>query len=322
MSRPILIYGATGFTGRCCVRAAESRGVPYLVGGRNRAGLEAAAGPGCVGVRVADAADPGDAFEGVGCVISTVGPFFRYGLPVLDAAIAAGAHYVDSTAEQSFLKLALTRHDAAKSAGITALPSSGVEYAPMFLAAAMLGEGPVDTYLWLDDFLPTRGSVRSMIAMAGVGPTPRPFVVTFEERRGAAIQIPGAEEILIHPNSRTYLMLRRREALPFAAVWPIARWFPPSDALADWVASQVTDPTDEQCAQARFTAVVVRGDQAMRIDGRDVYGSTGRFCVSLAELLVDGHAESAGVLATGAALDPASTLSHLGLSARRLDGFA
>ena len=60
----------------------------------------------------------------------------------------------------------------------------------------------------------------------------------------------------------------------------------------------------------------------MRIDGRDVYGSTGRFCVSLAELLVDGHAESAGVLATGAALDPASTLSHLGLSARRLDGFA
>ena len=74
--------------------ALEALGAPYLVGGRDMEALRSVAGPGCAGIRVAHAHDIGDAFEGVGCVLSTVGPFARLGLAPLDAAIAAGADTV------------------------------------------------------------------------------------------------------------------------------------------------------------------------------------------------------------------------------------
>ena len=317
MSAPILIYGASGFTGQCCVAAMEAAGADYLIGGRNRGKLEAVAGPHCREIRIADATDPGDAFAGVGCVVSTVGPFARFGLPVLDAAIAAGAHYVDTTAEQRFMRMALCRHEADEAAGITALPSAGVEYAPMFLAAALLPPGPVCSYLWLDDFLPTRGSVRSMVSMAGVGPIPWPRSVRVEERVGWAIRIPGAEEVFLHPDSRTHLMLRLFEAAPFSLMWPLARWLKP-DRFADAIAAKVTDPTPQQRADAGYTVVVTQGDQAIRIDGQDVYASTGHFAVQLARLLVDGRAHTAGVLPVGAAMDPELALTALGLTARRV----
>ncbi len=315
--REILVYGASGFTGRCCVAALEAAGIRYRVGGRNQERLEAAAGPGCVGVRVAEASDLGEIFADASCVVSTVGPFARHGLPVLDAAIAAGAHYVDTTAEQPFMRAALTRHAAAQSAGVTALPACGVEYAPMFLGAAMLSEGPVDSYLWLDRFLPTRGSVRSMVSMAGVGPMPWPWAVQVEERQGYAVTIPGAEAVFLHPDCRTHLMLRRVEAFPIAAMWPIAKRLPPG-RFADAVADRLTDPTPEQRASAAYTVVVVQGSEAVRLDGRDVYASTGRFAIQLARLLADGQAHTAGVLAVGQALDPHRALEALGLTARRV----
>jgi hypothetical protein len=321
IDREILVYGASGFTGQCCVTALEEAGLPYRVGGRSAAKLEAVAGPGCVGMRVADAANLGDAFADASCVIATVGPFARHGLPVLDAAIAAGAHYVDTTAEQPFMRSALTRHDAAVSAGITALPACGVEYAPMFLAAALLGDGPVDSYLWLDDFLPTRGSVRSMVAMAGVGPLRWPRAVQIEERRGYAVTIPGAEAVFLHPDCTTHLMLRAIEAFPIAAIWPIAKLLPPG-RFADAIADRLTDPTPQQRAAATFTVVVTQGGEGIRIDGQDVYASTGRFAVQLARLLTEGRAHSAGILPVGAALDPRLALAALGLTARRISAAA
>ena len=307
MPAPILLYGASGYTGRCCIDVLEQAGIPYLVGGRSREKLAAAAGPGCIGVRVAPAENLGATFRDVGCVISTVGPFARHGLPVLDAAIAAGAHYVDTTAERTFMEAALTRHDDAEAAGITALPSCGVEYAPMFLAAALLPDGPVDSYLWLDDFLPTRGSVRSMVAMAGIGPTPRPFSVTVEERRGWAIRFPGAESVFLHPDCRTHLCLR----LHVAKLISPARF---SDAIAD----RLSDPSPEVRRASGYTVVVASGSEAIRIDGQDVYASTGRFAVQLARLLVDGRAHTPGVLPVGAAIDPELALAALSLTTRRV----
>ncbi len=313
--KPILIYGASGVTGKLCVDAAEAQGRAYLIGGRNRTKLESVAGPRCLGIRVADASNVGTAFDGVGCVVSTVGPFARYGLPVLDAAIAAGAHYVDTTAEQAFLPMALSRHDQAIAAGVTALPACGVEYAPMFLAASLLGPGPVQTYLWLDDFLPTQGSIRSMVAMAGIGPTPRPTRVQFQERTGWAIRIPGAEEVMVHPDCRTHLVLNLHEALPFSVMWPFSRWLP-LDRIGDRIASWVTDPTAEQQRAAGYSVFVRQGSRVLRIDGRDVYGSTAQFAVTLAGLLAAGKATAHGVLPVGDALSAKATLEALGLEAK------
>lgn len=313
---PILIYGATGATGRSCVLEAEAGGLPYLVGGRDEAALRAVAGPSCLGVRVApaDAIDP--ALEGIGAMVSTVGPFARHGLPVLDGAITAGVPYVDTTAEQPFLRLAKARDEAAQAAGVAVLPACGVEYLPMLVGAALLGPGPVETWLWLDDFLPTKGSVRSMVAVAGVGRAPRPRRVRAEERDGWAIGIPGAEEVLVHPDSRAHLVLARRiEAEVFRVGWPLARWLD-LPALADRIAARVTDPTPEQQQTARFTVVVAQGERAVRIDGEDVYRSTARFVVRVAGMLAEGRASVSGVRSVGEALSPHEVLDAVGLTAR------
>ena len=312
--KPILLYGATGYTGRLCLAALESLKQPYLIGGRDRAGLEALAGAHCQGVRVAPVEALGDIFDGVGCVLTAVGPFARLGLTVLDAAIAAGAHYVDTTGEQTFLRAALERHDAAQAAGVTALPACGIEYLPMFLGAALLGEGPVHTYLWLDDFHPTQGSVRSMVGMAGVGPTTAPRHVRFE-REGYAIQIPGAEELFVHPESRTHLVLKAHEAWGFTALWPLAKLFSPA-RFADRIAAKVTDPSPAQRAADGFHLVVQSDQRWLLLEGRDVYASTGRYAAAVAQRLVQGAALQTGVLSAGKALDSKAMLETLGLDVR------
>lgn len=67
-----------------------------------------------------------NAFKNVDVVISFVGPYYRFGLPILKAAIDAGCNYVDicDDAEPTIEMLKL--HDQAKLAGIVAVIGCGV----------------------------------------------------------------------------------------------------------------------------------------------------------------------------------------------------
>ncbi|MFX5351239.1 saccharopine dehydrogenase NADP-binding domain-containing protein, partial [Acinetobacter baumannii] len=46
-------------------------------------------------VDVTDDAALRNALESADLVVNTVGPYYRFGLPVLQAAIATGTHYID-----------------------------------------------------------------------------------------------------------------------------------------------------------------------------------------------------------------------------------
>ncbi len=71
-------------------------------------------------------------------LVSTVGPFVRWGQPAVAAAIAAGAHYLDSTGEPPFIRAVFERHDrAARAAGSGLLTAMGYDYVPGNLAAAL-----------------------------------------------------------------------------------------------------------------------------------------------------------------------------------------
>lgn len=315
MNGPILIYGAYGVTGGACVAACEERRIPYVVAGRDGDRLRSVAGPRCVDVRVAEAQALASALDGVGAVLSTAGPFLRCGEAVLDAAVAAGVPYTDTTAEAAFVARAVTRDGAARTAGVAALPACGVEYLPMLLGAARLGPGPVETWLWLDDFVPTPGSVRSMVAMAGRGASPRPRRHRCDDREGWHVAIPGVEAELHHPDSATHLMLGRWEAAPFRWLWPLARgrdlaW------LGDVLADRLPTPSAEQQAAARFTVVVSQGDRAVRYDGEDVYRSTARFAMAVAAALARGEASGPGVRSVGEALDVDALEAAVGLVPR------
>jgi short subunit dehydrogenase-like uncharacterized protein len=70
-------------------------------------------------------------------LVSTVGPFARYGKPALDAALAGKAHYLDSTGEPGFIRQVFEDYDArVKAAGKAFLPAFGYDYVPGNTVAA------------------------------------------------------------------------------------------------------------------------------------------------------------------------------------------
>lgn len=52
------------------------------------------------------------------CLISTVGPYIKYGTPVVAACARSGTHYVDSTGEIPWaMDMIALYHDAARASG-------------------------------------------------------------------------------------------------------------------------------------------------------------------------------------------------------------
>ena len=71
-------------------------------------------------------------------LISTVGPFAQVGDPLIEAAIAAGAHYLDSTGEPAFVRKVFQHYGPrADTAGIALLTGFGYDFVPGDLAAAL-----------------------------------------------------------------------------------------------------------------------------------------------------------------------------------------
>jgi short subunit dehydrogenase-like uncharacterized protein len=154
----IVLLGATGHTGRLIAERLVKGAVETVLAGRSPAALAALADE--LGATCATAAvrldepstltmllEPGDV------LVSTVGPFVKIGDVAIGAAIARGAHYVDTTGEAPFVRRLFESPTARRAAGglVTAM---GFNYAPGNLAGALAMErasdnacgthGPVD----------------------------------------------------------------------------------------------------------------------------------------------------------------------------------
>src|SRR5680860_1236510 len=103
----VLLFGATGYTGRLVADALFRRGASFSIAGRNRDELaRVASSCGGVEVRVADVEDVGSlvaALRGCRVLVTTVGPFSQLGEAAVEAALRAGVHYVDSCGESLFI---------------------------------------------------------------------------------------------------------------------------------------------------------------------------------------------------------------------------
>ena len=139
----MILFGATGYTGRLTAAELGRHDVPLVLAGRSmprlvslRDELEVVAE-----LAVADASDPWSVAalltEG-DVLVTTVGPFVRHGRPAAEAAVSAGAAYLDSTGEPAFLRwLVDTQDEPARAGGATLVPAFGYDYAPGNLAAAL-----------------------------------------------------------------------------------------------------------------------------------------------------------------------------------------
>jgi short subunit dehydrogenase-like uncharacterized protein len=152
----IVLFGATGYTGRLTAEALVKRGAKPLLAGRSGGKLRdlAAELGGDLETATADVADRPSVAALVDpddVMLSTVGPFVRWGGPAIEAAIAAGAHYLDSTGEAQFIREVFESYGprAAKS-GSALLTAFGYDWVPGNLAGALALEGAGEAATHLD----------------------------------------------------------------------------------------------------------------------------------------------------------------------------
>ena len=143
MAGRIVVFGATGYTGRLTSEALVERGERPVLAGRDETRLKALAGElgGGLDIAVADVSRPESVAGLVGegdALIATVGPFVKWGDAAAEAAIAKRAHYVDSTGEPPFIRRVFEHFGPlAQSAGIGMVTAFGYDWVPGNLAAAL-----------------------------------------------------------------------------------------------------------------------------------------------------------------------------------------
>lgn len=142
----IVVFGATGFTGGLVAQylASQPEPVRWALAGRDAQKLERVrSGLSLRGhkpaIIVADASDAAALAEMAGrtrVVLTTVGPYVRYGEPLVEACARAGTHYVDLTGEPPFVALTRERYHAiARESGAKIVHACGFDSIPHDLGA-------------------------------------------------------------------------------------------------------------------------------------------------------------------------------------------
>jgi short subunit dehydrogenase-like uncharacterized protein len=128
MKKTLMIYGATGYTGRMASGYAKDAGLDLILAGRDEARISALGSELGVKTRVlalSDASAIDTALSDVSVVLNCAGPFKRTAEPLMKAAIRTGTHYLDVAAELGGYLLAESFDEEARSAGVMLLPGSG-----------------------------------------------------------------------------------------------------------------------------------------------------------------------------------------------------
>ncbi|MBE2319623.1 saccharopine dehydrogenase NADP-binding domain-containing protein [Solirubrobacter sp. CPCC 204708] len=132
----IVVFGATGFVGRLIAEYLDSTDADVALAGRSREKLEA------LGIDrpliVADADDPAALARSARVVATTVGPYRKGGLKLVDACVEAGTAYCDLTGEILFAHEAIARHEAARASGARIVLSCGFDSIPSDLGTFLL----------------------------------------------------------------------------------------------------------------------------------------------------------------------------------------
>jgi len=119
-TKPVVVYGASGYTGRLVVEYLREYNLPFIAAGRNAARLQEALqhvpGIETADYEVVEVEHTTEAltelFSGAKVVCNTVGPFALYGGEVVEACLQAGCHYTDTNGEQDWMILCDERYGA------------------------------------------------------------------------------------------------------------------------------------------------------------------------------------------------------------------
>ena len=150
--KPVIVYGASGYTGRLICEYLREYNVPFLALGRDEGKVNSAMDKNVAGIEtaryeVATTEHTVEAlaklFRGASVVCNTVGPFARYGPEVVEACLAAGVHYLDTTGEQDWMIVCDEKYGADfAAAGLLLAPGVAHMYTTGEIAAQLCLEQP------------------------------------------------------------------------------------------------------------------------------------------------------------------------------------
>ena len=147
----VVIYGATGFTGRLVAEYMNTtygvgKDVSWAMAGRSLDKLKTVRDemgiPKSVDLIVADASDPASLeamVKSARCVLTTVGPYQLYGTPLVEACATQGVDYVDLSGEVAWMHDMIAAYEGtAKKSGARIVFSCGFDSIPFDLGVLFL----------------------------------------------------------------------------------------------------------------------------------------------------------------------------------------
>lgn len=328
----VVVYGATGHTGRFIVAELRRRGITTVVSGRDAARLEAlAAEHGAdVGVRPATVDDPASldrALAGAAAVVNAAGPFAVTGGPIVEAALRAAIPYVDVAAEIEANAAMFADHTrAAREAKVPVVPAMAF-YGGLgdLLVGAAMGEwtaaDEVHVAYGLSGWRPTAG-------------TREAGAVSHERRAGRRVRF--TDGALRHHDDRLKEQdwdfpepLGRRRVIaeftmadvvtvPSHVAVPEVRTYMAVEAARDLAAADTPAPeaVDDlgRSDQTFVVDVLVRAgglERRATAEGRDIYAVTAPLAVEAVERVLSGRTRTTGVASAAAMFDAPDFLRAL-----------
>ena len=173
----IVLFGATGYTGRLTTEALARRGLDFAVAGRDRTKLEALArengDPEIILGEANDVDSLTRALNGARVLITCVGPFLELGWAAAEAALRAGVHYIDSAGESVFIHELAERYDQpARTSEIVMAPAMGFDEVPSDVAVSMAVKGLGRPEVVVTYAVPTTASAGTVRTTLGVLTSP------------------------------------------------------------------------------------------------------------------------------------------------------
>jgi short subunit dehydrogenase-like uncharacterized protein len=332
----IVLFGATGYTGRLTAEALARRQVDFAIAGRSAPKLEALArAVGDPDIHLAEVGDVDSlerALDEARVLITCVGPFEELGWTAVEAALRAGVHYVDSTGEGRFIhQLHERSNESARAAGIAMCPAMGFDEVPPDVAVSLAVEDMDDpdvVVTYAVSSSGSRGTIRSALKILSApgwrvedgrlvetstgerdrwAPLPPPLGV----RRSVSVPMGIGRIAPLHLRLRSldaFMTAAEPQRIALRAGLPLARLVlatGPGRTAAETVIGRLPEGPGANARRKRWTVMAeARAGGRWRnvvLTGQDYYGLTGELLAAAAQRLSAGTTE-AGVLAPVAAM--------------------
>ena len=320
MKKRVVLYGATGHTGRFVAAEMVRRGWDSVLAGRDMDKLAPLAARHGAEAARADVSQPGELdalLSGVEAVINTAGPFGDTSPHLIEAALRARIPYFDVTAEPFVAKeIFETYAERAGRAGVIVAPAFGFFGAlGDLLVTSAKGDwenaDSIELAFALDRWRPTNGT-----RLAGARRAGRRLVLT-----GGQIQLRDPAQAV--PKGTWHFNPPFGEQptvgeFSTVDVVTIARHVP-VDSIATWIneapladlsapdpsGPEAADESGRSAQQFTIETAVRRGSELRRasLSGRDIYAVTAPIVCEAVSWALDGRTKTTGVVAAGELFD-------------------